>query len=125
MTDPITIETRIAELKSRANEYEKMSDQDKIKNLNEYDKIITEKELCIDIINTYKYAISNTNNENNTNAEFDVSILMENINNIKKRIEDNDIPIHELIDLHRQLSIMIGYLNKYFHNKKLEIIQLP
>ena len=99
MTD--LIEDKINQLKNKAIAYGKLSDQDKMINIAEYNQIIIEKEQYVNILNTLKTPASEIPETNI--IENDISEIMKQADLLKNKINTDDISITELIDLHTQI----------------------
>ena len=119
----LSIEERIGALRSQAEEYDQLSDQDKIKNIDTYNKIVQEREICIALIGDFKVSLT-TPKSNNKKKQPNTDALMEKVHDIKTKIESDDIKLDELVDLYTQLSDAKSKLDVHFTNKKMQIIKL-
>lgn len=124
-----SIEDKITLLKLKAIEYDEMTDQNKITNLDKYNKIVKEKDNCIAQLEKYKELIMlidtqtiNTNEKSHNNDIFDS--LLQKIHEIKNKMNNQNVKLDELIELHVQLTEIKSQFGACSQNKKLEIIKL-
>lgn len=124
-----SIEDKITLLKLKAIEYDEMTDQNKITNLDKYNKIVKEKDNCIAQLEKYKELIMlidtqtiNTNEKSHNNDIFDS--LLQKIHEIKNKMNNQNVKLDELIELHVQLTEIKSQFEACSQNKKLEIIKL-
>jgi hypothetical protein len=116
------IEDKIAKLKVLASEYNKLSDQDKLKNIDQYNTLIKEKESCISILNDHKKSLAEIPIDHD--SVVDIGALLNVINDIKNKLDDNNMKISEMISLHDKALISKSQLLKHFSDKQLEIVHL-
>lgn len=121
----VSIEEKIVELKLQAEEYNKLSDQDKIKNIDTYNKIVQERELCTSVINEFKKSITIDVTKSTTKKKQPTpDALMDKVHEIKIKMDSDDMKLDELIDLYTQLCDAKSKLDVHFTNKKMQIIKL-
>jgi hypothetical protein len=120
MTD--SIEDKIAKLKVLASEYNNLSDQDKLKNIDQYNILIKEKETCVNILNDHKKSLAGIPIKHD--SVVDIGTLLNVINDIKNKLDDNNMKISEMIALHDKVLISKSQLSKHFSDKQLEIVHL-
>ncbi len=123
----INIDDKLVQLKKLVEEYDKMDNLEKIKHTDNYNNIIQERDSCIKLVNNYKNTVNNVDKDNIIKeilTEDTVIILLEQFNDIKKRINDSTLTLNELIELYVTLNSVKTQLDLYFENKKMQIIKL-
>lgn len=122
----ILIEEKINLLKKEVDNYNSLSDHDKIKLFNNYNNFINEKEQCNIIIDNYKKKL-HTKEENKGTIDYSdetFKVQMERIHEIKSSIDNNNFSLDKLVELYIELNEIICGLDSYFSNKNMEIINL-
>jgi len=139
-----SLEEKIMLLRIQIDEYSNLTDQDKIKNADKYNKITKEKDDCIIQLEKYKEMLISIdknsknefcsseehNKEHNKDKKNDIiddkllTLLINNIHEIKTNSETPNIKLDELIKLYSQLTETKVQLDSYFQNKTMEIIKL-
>lgn len=128
-----SVEEMVILLKQQTNQYNELSDQDKIKNIDAYNKLIKEKDNCAKELEKYKesFIMANKPKDNKEqtqdNNKLNDNLLetsIDKINEIKMKIDNPTAKLHELIGLYEQLTEMKLQLDDCFQNKKMEIVKL-
>ena len=126
------LEDKIILLKIQIEEYDKLSNQDKIKNVEKYNKMIKEKDDYVTMLEKYKEMFILIDKKNNMKKKGDtplddelLAILLNDVYEIKTSIETHsNIKLDELIKLYDQLTETKFQLDSYFQSKTMEIIKL-
>lgn len=127
MTENISLENKIDLLKKKIIEYEEFDDNEKINKIQEYNKIIQEKEKCSNLILDYKKSLDEIKpkkNKQKKHSNENISTLLNKMHEIKKVLELNTLPIKELIVHYQELCEIKSILEEHFKNKKMEILEL-
>lgn len=127
----LDLEDKIMSLKIQTEEYDKLPGQDKIKNVEHYNKIIKERDDCAIQLEKYKEMVTSIDKHSKTNVNKKdiiddklLTILINNIYEIKVNIETPNIKLDELVKLYSQLTDTKSQLDLYFQSKTMEIIKL-
>jgi hypothetical protein len=125
------LEDRIVSLKIQMDEYDKLPNQDKIKNVEHYNFIVKERDDCIVQLEKYKEILISIDKhpENNVSKKDTIddkllAILVNNIHEIKIGTDTPNIKLDELIKLYSKLTETKLQLDSYLQSKTLEIIKL-
>lgn len=119
----INIEQKIADLKNKIDEFNNLSNLDKIKNVENLNIIIKEKEEYLNYIDYQKKKIQSKEtyllNEEINDQNF--IKLIERINQIKKIIDENNLNFDEIIELIEEFKGIKYFINNYLQEKKMKI----
>lgn len=125
-------DTKIANLQECFEQYESLSDIEKLKNNGLYNKIIIAKNECMEEVINLKQCIDfykiNADNidkidKNKTITDDEATILINELDCYKK-MTLNDMQLSELLQLYANISNIKEQLDAYFDKKHLEIINL-
>ena len=117
-----TLEEKINKLKIKAIEYDKLHDNEKIQNVEEFNQMVCDREEYIAKLSTYKNILSNEPKKKKIQVCDDKTFvtLMTTVHEIKQKLEDN-ISLDELIELYGKINDAKSKIDVYLNNKKMII----
>jgi len=124
--DNCHIEEKMEFLKSKAIEYNELSDSDKLKCIDKYTKMMAEKDKCLLLLEKYKNILAPMEQQNILDPiENDtMDNLINKINHIKQRMNDKNIKLSDSFELYIRLTEIKSQMDAHLRNKTLEIIKL-
>ena len=118
-----SVEQQIKQLGEKVDLYNKMDEIAKVNNVAMYNEIVKQKELCTDMLDNYKTAVSKVGNSA-CEVNGNVGDLVATVNKIKAATEGGDVKLEDLVSNYVELAKVRGGLNKFLENKKMEIIKV-
>lgn len=134
------VENKITDLKKKIEQYENLSDTDKINNISLYNEIVKELNSCKILLIAIKNTFENIGNEESDLDEEQpsggknkkskkktnetVDNLMENVTTVKTKLENKELTLQELIHLYNQFYQNKTKLVEALKEKKMEIIKI-
>lgn len=117
-----TIEERIQKLKNDAEKYDKLEDNVKIQQIEQYNQMIVEKEACEELLTNYKNMLNTDSKKKKITVCDDKTFnkYMEQVHEIKQKLEQN-VPLDELVDLYIKFNDAKVQIDAYLNNKKMVI----
>ena len=117
-----TIEDRILTLKKETEQYEKLEDTNKIQQIDQFNQLIKEKEVCEEVLNNYKNLLTVEPKKKKVTVCDDKTFnkYMEQVHEIKQKLEQN-IPLDELIELYTKFNEAKFQIDAYLNCKKMVI----
>jgi len=117
-----TIEERILKLKQDAEKYDKLEDNVKIQQSQQYNQMIEEKEACEELLTKYKSMLIPDSKKKKITVCDDKMFnkYMEQVHEIKQKLDQN-IPLDELVDLYIKFNDSKVQIDAYLNNKKMII----
>ena len=119
----LPLEEKIGKLKTRAENYDKLTDNKKIQNFEEYNQMAKEKDEYSAILMNFKNTL-NGDPKKKKNVICDdktFGVLMTQIHEIKQKMDDNNISLDELMELYGKLNDAKTKIDVYLNNKKMVI----
>jgi hypothetical protein len=126
----ITIEEKIKDIKQRTQKYNNLTDDNKIKSIDEYNSILKEKESCLEKLEQYKTILNSIDNINDNSSindqqnDKEIELLMLKTHEIKNKMKDSNINLNEMVSLLSEMTKVKSRLSICLESKKLEIIKL-
>jgi hypothetical protein len=119
----LTLEEKIDKLKTKAETYDKLTDNEKIQNFEEYNQMLVEQNEYNALLMNYKNVLSNDNKKkkNVTCDDKAFGILMTQVHEIKQKMDENNISLDELMELYGTLNDAKIKIDVYLNNKKISI----
>ena len=137
------VENKLEDLKKKINQYENLTDSEKINNIQLYNELASELDKCKIILaaskNTFKNigqsdefdiddistnSIKKKQKKIKTKEELNMEKLMENIKEMRSQLENKDLTLQELIHLYDQFNHTQIKLKSMLKDKKMEIIKV-
>jgi len=121
----MSIEDRISKLKAQTDEYSKLPEHIKIQNIDNYNRLVHEKDECIEIIESYKLMLESdvemADPDSTIISDDEFMVRMNDINKIKSIIERPNVQIEELCILTQTLAKYKCQVQKYIESKKMSV----
>jgi len=127
--EELTFESTISDLAIQIQEYDALSNEDKIQNIDQYNAIVTSISQHEEELNELKTKIQDIetikpSKKKSLYTKKQFVPDMQRIVEIKKHIEDNEDTISNLLELYNELVTIQHRIQPYLESKKLEIIKL-
>lgn len=117
----MNLENNILELKQMADKYNSLSDDEKLKNIEEYNKIQNNKELYSEMLLNVKASL---NQPIQKTKQQDIQLLMNQAISINQKLSDDTNSIDSLIEMNNELISIEANLTEYYDKLKFEIVNL-
>ena len=128
--DELTLTCAIEKELKEINDFNALSNSEKIKNIDTYNTFvsnISDYQAQLEEFQTILDQIENPPKTKKKSKPFtnkDFTVAMNKIMEIKKRIDENDISVDDLIELYKDLKAFQMKVVPYLEGKKLEIIKI-
>lgn len=117
----MNLENSILELKEIADKYNSLTDDEKLKNIEEYNKIQNNKELYGEMLLNIKASLNQPIKDSESK---DIHLLMNKAISINQQLSDDSNSIDNLIEMNNELSSIESNLTEYYDKLKFEIVNL-